>query len=158
MKLVKESLNELHLPGKSPEDIMNSLNFSNLSPDDMLSLSVKNSFIPGIDIALEKGADINHITNIGYIDDIWIDVINTTIEDENFEIFKYLVDKGARISDYHVYELISHDTINFLNYLEQTTPEIKELLDRYNSGINDPEISSEFTDDEFFYYLYDKIM
>ncbi len=91
MKLVVESLEELfelELPGKTDVDILNSDEFKNLSPDEMLRQSAENGFLPGVKKALDRGADIHTGNDF---------VLRQVAYDGHIDIIELLLNRGADV-------------------------------------------------------------
>ncbi len=143
MKLVVESLEELFelkLPGKNVNDVLNSDEFKNLNPDEMLEQSATNGFKAGVKKALDRGADI-HADNdyalrwaarAGHKDVVELllnrgaDVharndwtLRWAAERGHKDVVELLLDRGANVNEYYALLLAANnghkDIVELLN-------------------------------------------
>ena len=110
-KQFNESLRD-KLVGPSEDEIWN--NIKDLSPDKILKKCSKIGFFKGVEIALERGADIE----IGLIE---------SLKEKNKDIFVFLIKKGGDISifDDPIYDL--NETIDTLLSYGKSYNDLKKL-------------------------------
>ncbi|MEK0338517.1 MAG: hypothetical protein QQN41_13895, partial [Nitrosopumilus sp.] len=82
-KFVYEAMGDV-LKGKSEEEILHSMHsMKDLDPNDLLYKSAKSGFLPGVNKALEDGADVH--ANVDY-------ALRLASENSHYKIVKLLVD------------------------------------------------------------------
>ena len=111
MKIVNESIYD-YLKPKSEEEILSAI--SHLTPDEMLTKSATNGFVPGIKKAIELGADI-HVGNEYTL----IRASQKGLAD----VVKMLLDAGANV---HVW-----NDAALQNALENGHTDVVELLKKH---------------------------
>lgn len=109
-----------YLKGPTEEEALNA--YMVMEPNKMLIKTVKQSFLPGVKVALERGADINTV-------DDKHNALDYAIYNKNSEIIDYLLDNGISIiNEFHILsKVISENNYNL----------IKRLIE-YGININAP--------------------
>ena len=92
-KLVKESINLLK--SKSKDEVLDKLKKSNKHPNEILSNSAKNGFLPGVKYALDNGANVHAYSDNALI---WA-------SKGHYDIVKLLLDHGADVHAVNNYAL-----------------------------------------------------
>jgi len=100
------------LKGKSKEDIISSLENTNLKPNELLIKSAKVGFLPGVKKALKMGADV-HSYKFDY-------ALHLASENGHLDIVELLIKNGAEkaklnemaFSDINMNDIINKDTLN----------------------------------------------
>ncbi len=98
-KLVRESLNELHLPGKSIDNVIK--NTKDL--DQLLIDSIKEKSLDLVKKVVEAGADVNTK------DSNDIDVLEIALDCNLLDIAKYLLKQGTILKEVHVFYIMDEE-------------------------------------------------
>jgi hypothetical protein len=128
LKSFNESLKDKMIP-KTEDEILDSL--KDLTPDDMILKCADNGYIRGIELALDRGADINvRSSSEGYTPLMY------AVLSSNKALVEYLVEKGA---DLNINDKKKNNALliaighSFIKPSEDQLPIIDILLD---AGIN----------------------
>lgn len=109
-----ESVKSL-LVGPSEDEIWN--NLKNLSPNELLKKSSEIGFLKGVEIALERGADIHIHSDYS---------LRWSLEGNHTDVVKLLIDRGADVNKV-LYFLISNKKIRLSEELIKYGADLKKL-------------------------------